>query len=69
MIPIAFVTCTAAGFIAGAYAMTIPGFRPAVYQTLSAIRKSTSEMFAKMAQAAAPKQKLAGQTDENTKDQ
>jgi hypothetical protein len=54
MIPVAFVTYVTVGFIAGAYAMTIPGFEPAVYQTLSAIRKTTSDVFAQMAKAASP---------------
>jgi|UniRef100_A0A6C0JJE8 hypothetical protein len=69
MISVTFVTYVTAGFIAGAYAMTIPGFRPVVYQTLSAIRKTTSEMFAKMAQAAAPIPQHAGQPKDNSDDE
>lgn len=56
------VTYVSIGFIVGAYAMTIPGFEPAVYQTLSAIRRTTSEMFAQMTKAEKPiskKQKRA----------
>ena len=34
--------------------MTIPGFEPAVYQTLSAIRRTTSEMFVQMTKADKP---------------
>lgn len=48
------VTYVAIGFIVGAYAMTIPGFEPAVYQTLSAICKTTSEMFVQMTKADKP---------------
>jgi hypothetical protein len=69
MISVAFVTYVTAGFIAGAYAMTIPGFRPGVYQTLSAIRKTTSEIFAKMAQAAAPKQQTGEEPEEDSDDE
>jgi hypothetical protein len=49
MISATFVINVTVGFIVGAYvAMTIPGFKPAVYQTLSAIRKTTSGMFAQI---------------------
>lgn len=74
MIPVAFVTYVTVGFIAGAYAMTIPGFEPAVYQTLSAIRKTTSDVFAQMAKAASPpskaekKAKVSAEPEEDAKD-
>ena len=43
--------------------MTVPGFRPAVYQTLSAIRTTTSDVITQVTKAARAKPVQAEKTE------